>query len=268
MNKFYIQIVLFILSIFVYANNETLATEPASGEDTKPKLRSRYPTPEEIYEKNKHLLRSDHKHTKVIKVMGEIMDEAIKQLEYHATCKDGYKACALNHGDGISYYKKKHDDNTDILKINLNIYASSQYDEIINKYWDPDTPNTFNEATVKIFRVYNPNLLLICQRYKKKSGEPHKYFYAFVSKTEISKDKTIIAMTSSNTTNENAPNIEHKNPILKKADTPYGSLRSKNYIEDQNYKKAFVNLAGYLIEKKGDDLEVTYIESIDGHSSI
>ncbi|SCL82829.1 Acidic phosphoprotein precursor PCEMA1, putative, partial [Plasmodium chabaudi adami] len=112
-----------------------------------------------------------------------------------------------------------------------------------------------------IVHAYNPNLLTICQLCEKNRGDPWKYFYALLKKAQISKDKTIIAMTSSNTTNENSPNIEHKNPILKKADTPYGSLRSKNYIEDKNYKKLFVNLAGYLIEKKGDDLEITYIES-------
>ncbi|CAD2084383.1 fam-a protein, fragment [Plasmodium vinckei brucechwatti] len=35
MNKFYIQIVFFLLSIFIYTNNKTLATEPTPGEQNK-----------------------------------------------------------------------------------------------------------------------------------------------------------------------------------------------------------------------------------------
>ncbi|SCL83348.1 fam-a protein, partial [Plasmodium chabaudi adami] len=192
MNRIYIQIVLFILSIFVYANNEALATEPASGEDTKPKLISPYATPEEIYEKNKHLSCHCPNNTHVL----EVMDEAIQQLEYHATSKDGYKLCIENSGDGISYYKKKYDDNTDILKINLNIYASHQYDGIVNRIWDPKSPNFFNKGHVKILQEYNPNLVLIRQFCEQDSKYYHKYFYALVKKAQISKDKAIIAMTS------------------------------------------------------------------------
>ncbi|SCL90545.1 Acidic phosphoprotein precursor PCEMA1, putative [Plasmodium chabaudi adami] len=266
MNKFCIQIALFILSIFVYANNKALATDPAPEEDTNLKSKARYPTSEEIYEKNKHLSSPPccKNRIKAIELMGEV----VKHLEYHATSKDDYKVYPLNHGDAISYYKKKHDDQTDILKINLNIYASSQYDEIINKYWDPDTPNTFNTGTVKIVHVYTPNLVIIQQRYKKKSSEPHKYFYALATKTEVSKDKTIIAMTSANIIDHNHFDKEYKNTIIENA-----NLFKANVIPDKDIKngeltRVFVNLAGYLIEKKGDDLEITYIESINGHSTI
>ncbi|CAD2096659.1 fam-a protein [Plasmodium vinckei] len=262
MNKFYIQIALFLLSIFAYANNESLAAEPAPGEDTKHQLRSRYATSEEVYEKNKHLLCPGHDHTPVT----DIMDEAIKQLEYYATSKDGYEVYIQSPNDSISYYVKKIDDKTSILKVHLNIYASSQYDDIINRLWDPNAPKFFNKGT--IVHVYNPNLVGIRQFCQKDSKHYQKYFYALAAKDEISKDKTIIAMTSSNTTYKHHSNIEHKNPILKKGNSHYGSLRPKYYGTDEKYKKIYVNLAGYLIEKKGDDLEITYIESIEGHSSI
>ncbi|EUD69595.1 hypothetical protein YYG_05192 [Plasmodium vinckei petteri] len=215
-------------------------------------------SPEEVYEKNKHLLRK----FKSSIGFSEVMKEAVKQLEYYATTTDGYEPCIQNHGDGISYYKKKIDDNTDILKINLNIYASSQYNDIVNRLWDPNSPNIFNKGDVKIAYVYGPNLISICQYYPKGSKSYQKHFYAFVSKAEISKDKTIIAMTSSNTTDRNHPDIIHKNPILKNA--YLGVIRTNNndYVINENYKKVHVNLAGYLIEKKGDDLEITYIESV------
>ncbi|SCL88286.1 hypothetical protein PCHDK_000512700, partial [Plasmodium chabaudi adami] len=94
-----------------------------------------------------HLSCYGHDHTPVVKLMREV----VKHLEYHATSKDGYKAYPLNHGDATSYYKKRHNGQTDILKINLNTYPSSQYDEIINKSWDPDTPNTFNTGIAKTY---------------------------------------------------------------------------------------------------------------------
>ncbi|CAD2091028.1 fam-a protein [Plasmodium vinckei lentum] len=262
MNKFYIQIALFLLSIFAYANNETLAAEPAPGENTKPL--SRIATPEEVYEKNKHLLCSGRKHTRVTK----IMNEAVKQLEYYATSTDGYEVYAQSPNDSISYYVKKIDDETSILKVHLNIYASSQYDYIINRLWDPNSPNIFNKGRARVARVFNPNLLQILQICDKDSEHYQKYFCAFVSKAEISKDKTIIAMTSSNTSDKNRSNIEHENPILKNTYTFVDFIYTKEHYTNEIYKKVHVNLAGYLIEKKGDDLEITYIESIKGHSSI
>ncbi|CAD2097322.1 fam-a protein [Plasmodium vinckei] len=264
MNKFYIQIALFLLSIFAYANNETLAAELASGEDTKHQLRSRFPTSEEIYEKNKHLSCRGRNHTPVIK----IMNEAVKQLEYYATSKDGYEVYAQSPNDSISYYVKKIDDETSILKVHLNIYASSQYNDIINRLWDPNSPNIFNKGHAKVVHVYNPNLVGIRQFCQKDSKHYQKYFYALAAKDEISKDKTIIAMTSSNTSDRSHSHIEYENPILKNTYIFWDSIYPKEYSTNEKYKRVHVNLAGYLIEKKGDDLEITYIESIKGYSSI
>ncbi|SCL95648.1 hypothetical protein PCHDK_000546400, partial [Plasmodium chabaudi adami] len=50
----------------------------------------------------------------------------------------------------------------------------------------------------KIVRVYSPNLVMIQQRYEDPMYGHPKYFYALAKKTQISKDKTIIAMTSAN----------------------------------------------------------------------
>ncbi|CAD2098335.1 fam-a protein [Plasmodium vinckei] len=264
MNKFYIQIALFLLSIFAYANNETFAAETAPGEDTKHQLRSRFPTPEEVYEKNKHLLCD----FAIRSTVPELMNEAVKQLEYYATSKDGYEVYRQSPNDSISYYVKKIDDKTNILKVHLNIYASSQYNAIVNRLWDPNSPNIFNKGHAKVARVYSPNLIGICQFYPKGSKSYQKYFTAFVKKAEISKDKTIIAMTSSNSTDRNHPDIKYKNPALKNAYLISESTIPKDYDINEQYQIIHVNLAGYLIEKKGDDLEITYIESIDGHSSI
>ncbi|VEV54398.1 fam-a protein [Plasmodium vinckei vinckei] len=264
MNKFYIQTALFILSIFAYANNGALAAEPAPGEDIKDQPLSPYATSEEIYEKNKHLLCKFPE--KAIKV-GNIMNDAVKYLEYYATTKDGYEPYLQNPTDSISYYIKKFDDETNIIKAHLNIYDSSQYNAIINRIWNPNAPNIYNKGAAKILQVYNPNLMFIRQICEKDSKGYQKYFYAFVSKTEISKDKTIIIMTSANVNDRNHANIEYNNPILDFAGLYKIFLQPKNDITDKNYVRIYVNLAGYIIEKKGDNLEITYIESIQGHSS-
>ncbi|VEV54914.1 fam-a protein [Plasmodium vinckei vinckei] len=261
MNKFYIQIALFILSTFAYGNNETLATDPTPGTAAKP---SRFTTSEEIYEKNKHLICKSP--TEPI-IAAEVMNEAVKHLEYYATTKGGYEQYLQNSNDSISYYIKKFDNETNILKVHLNIYDSSQYNYIINRTWDPNSPNIFNKGAAKIIYMYNPNLMLIRQFCKKYSKDYQKYFYALVSKTEISKDKTIIAITSVNVNDKNPSNIEYNNPILENVNSFRISVRRKDYIKNKKYIKIFVNLAGYLIEKKGDDLEITYIESIQGYSS-
>ncbi|SCM00827.1 hypothetical protein, conserved [Plasmodium chabaudi adami] len=82
----------------------------------------------------------------------------------------------------------------------------------------------------------------------------------------ISKGKTIIAMTSVD--DQNPSRKEHKSPILKKADSLRPSIEYKNYIMNKEFERIYVNLDGYLIQKKGDDLEITYIESINGYSTI
>ncbi|SCL82152.1 fam-a protein, partial [Plasmodium chabaudi chabaudi] len=86
----------------------------------------------------------------------------------------------------------------------------------------------------------------------------------------ISKDKTIIAMTTVDVDvdDQNPSRKEHKNPILKKTDSLRASIEYKDCIMNKNFERIYVNLAGYLIEKKGDDLEITYIESINGYSTI
>ncbi|CAD2090631.1 fam-a protein [Plasmodium vinckei lentum] len=259
MNKFYIQTVLFLLSIFVYANNEILATEPAPKGNTTPKSKSRYPTAEEIYEKNKHALCKCS--TQAIKA-AELMNEAVKHLEYHATDIDNYESCKAGPNIREFLYKKKHKDHTVIEKIQYTISSSDKYDETINKLWDPDTPNIFNKGSVKIVHMYNPNLLIIQQRYEKDSKGRQKYFYALATKVEVSKGKTIIAMTSLGIKDKNSFRREHENPIIENVSSFYAYIIPDDDIKNGELEKVFVNLAGYLIEKKGDDIEVTYVGSV------
>ncbi|CAD2091009.1 fam-a protein [Plasmodium vinckei brucechwatti] len=286
MNKFYILIVFFLLSIFIYVNNKTLAIEPAPGKNTKTKTKTKpektkektkeitkteakpektCSTPEEIYAKNKRLLCTNSKET----INAEkLMSEAVTQLEHHATSKDGYKMHRWDSQLNNVLHKKKHGD-TVVQKFYLIYYHSKMYNEIINMLWDPALANNFNNGEVerKVARVYNPNLVIIHQRYKNSFFGRWKYFYALAAKVEISKEKTIIVMASANINDGYPSKKEYKNKIIEKANSFKTDINSENDIRSGKLKKTFVNIAGYIIEKKQNSVGITYLESIHGHIS-
>ncbi|VTZ67890.1 fam-a protein [Plasmodium chabaudi chabaudi] len=264
MNKFYFQNVFFLLSIFVYANNEALASEPDLRNHNMGGLLYSQPTPEEIYEKNKHLLCANPDETREAV---KLMNEALLHLVYHAKNDDNYKSYRAKLKFATIAHKKKHEDNTDILRINLKINDPDQYNYSINKVWNPDIPNSFNTGYVKIVRVYTPNLVMIQQRYKQDSKEPQKYFYALAKRAEISDNATIIVMTSANINDHNPSNKKYENTLIKNANLFTTEIDSEDDIRNGKLEKVFVNLAGYLIEKKTDHIDALYVESIDGHAT-
>ncbi|CAD2097539.1 fam-a protein [Plasmodium vinckei] len=285
MNKFYIQIVLFLLSIFVYVNNKVFATESApkkvpqkvsqkippkvpqkdSNKSITPESTDPCLTSKEIYEKNKDLLCTNPEETKNAE---ELMNEAVKQLEIHATDMHGYKLCVVGIGSAPTLYKKKLENKADIEKIEYSVCSFNEYDDVINKIWDPDHANPFNPGDVKIARVYNPNLVIIQQRYKKEFGSSQKYFYAFATKVQISENTTVIAYTSANINDHNPSTKQYENKIVQKANSFKTNINSEEDIRKGKLRKTFVNLAGYYIKKHINCVDVTYIESIDGHASI
>ncbi|SCL86173.1 hypothetical protein PCHDS_000508400, partial [Plasmodium chabaudi adami] len=83
----------------------------------------------------------------------------------------------------------------------------------------------------------------------------------------ISENKTIIAMTSADIDDHNPYIKKYKNKIVKSANLFKTDIDSEDDIRRGELQKVFINLAGYLIEKKGENLEITYVESIEGHST-
>ncbi|CAD2092914.1 fam-a protein [Plasmodium vinckei lentum] len=265
MNKFYIQIVLFLLSVSLCVSNKTLATEPAPRKVTTSKSNNYYPTSEEIYEKNKHLLCTDPKE---INEAVELMNDAVKHLEFHAKNMDGYKICESFINRNMNLYIKKHEKRTYIEKIDYAFDSYDKYPEIINEIWDPDHANPFNNGDVKIVRVYNPNLVMIQQRYKKKIKGKHIYFYALATKVEISQYNTIIAYVSPDINDHNPYTKKYENKVIEKANSFKTDIDSEDDIRKGKLRKVFVNLSGYYIQQNKIGANVTYIESIDGHTSI
>ncbi|VTZ79243.1 fam-a protein [Plasmodium yoelii] len=257
MNKFYIQIVFFLLIIPLYVNNKTLATELVPKKDTKHKSKKDkkhkskkiYSTSEEIFKQNKHLLCTNRNESRNA---CNFMNDALKQLEHHAT--NGYKKCCVNYSQQMVHYKKKHKNHTKIQKIEYIVDDLNKYNELINKFWDPDHSKFVygSSAKRKIVRVYTPNLVMIQQRWKKLPWARHKYFYAIAAKFKISENKTIIVMASANIIDHNRKNKKYfENTIVESANLFQAEVDSEDEIRNGKIKKSYVNLSGYINDEHG-----------------
>ncbi|WBY58258.1 fam-a protein [Plasmodium yoelii yoelii] len=244
MNKFYIKFFFFLLIISLCVNNKTLATELAPKTYTKHKpkkftifkSKKSYPAKdntEEIYQKNKHLLYTDPEET--IKAC-RFMTEALTHLEHHATSIDGYKLYNLYYDYNIYLYKKKHRDHTNVEKIEYTIDDPNKYNKLINKFWDPDSSNFLYAGSVK------------------------------TAKFKISENKTMIVMASANIIDHNRKNKKYfENKIIENANLFQAEIDSEDDIRNGKLIKMFVNLNGYIVEKKNKYIEITYN---DEHGSI
>ncbi|CAD2094640.1 fam-a protein [Plasmodium vinckei brucechwatti] len=222
-------------------------------------------TPEEIYEENKQLLCTNPNE---ITNATKLMNEAATHLEHHIKSIEDYEIYARNSCYNRATSIKKYGNIVDQIII-FKYYYAHTYNEIINLLWDPDLANDFNPDSVqrKIVRVYNPNLVMIQQRCKD-SKRHNKYFYALAAKVDISKEKTIIVMASANINDQNSKNKDsYKNTIIENANLFTTDIDSESDIKKGKLKKMFVNIAGYLIEKKNDCVNIGYLESINGHAS-
>ncbi|SCL85489.1 Acidic phosphoprotein precursor PCEMA1, putative, partial [Plasmodium chabaudi adami] len=245
MNKFYIQIALFLLTVSVYLNNKALGSEPAPRKSIF-KSKNSYATSEEILQKNKESLCTDPEE---IQNAEKLMNEAIEHLVHHATNNDGYKLHEKGYGSSPSCYKKKHNDNTDVEKFIYKKNDPNKYNKLVADIWNPNilNPIDYKSTKRKITRVYNPNLVIIQQRYKDSIFGRWKYFYALAKKAQISKDKTIIVMTSANINDHNSKNKKsYKNTIIENANLFTTDIDSEEDIRKGKLNKTFLNIGGYL----------------------
>ncbi|CDS44053.1 fam-a protein [Plasmodium yoelii] len=219
---------------------------------------------QEVYEKNKHLLFNNPK--EIIQAYA-YMNKALKHLERHATSKNGYKLYNIYYAYHMLFYKKRYRGHTKIQKVEYIVFDLNKYNEIINEVWDPNSGNYFYPGSVKkkIVRMYTPNLVMIQQRWKKWPWSREKYFYAIAAKFKISKNKTIIVMASANIIDHNRKNKKYfENKIIENENLFQAEIDSEDDIRNGKLKKMFLNLNGYIVEKKNDHIYITYIDSVNG----
>ncbi|EUD73115.1 hypothetical protein YYG_01150 [Plasmodium vinckei petteri] len=262
MNKFYVQIVFFLLSIFVYVDNKTLAADPDldSGEVKRPKPRSLFATAEQLFETNLHLLCTDREETKNA---NKLTEEAVAHLKQYAIDEKGYKFMWDYPDYNMFFYKKIYNNNVTVYKFKYTVDLD-KYESTIHALWDPDIVDFFdtNNIKKKIARVYSRNLVMIQQRYKNWRWGHEKYYYALATKVQISKDTAIIAMTSANIIDHHPSDKEYKNKIVKKANLFTTEIDSEDDIRNGKLEKGYVHLAGYYIQKHNDHVDVTFIASV------
>ncbi|CAD2102623.1 fam-a protein [Plasmodium vinckei brucechwatti] len=266
MSKIYVQIAFFLLSIFVYVDNKTLAANPDPRKVKRHPPPSYYHTSEQIFGKNVHLLCHDREETKNA---DKVMEEAIEHLKHYAINADGYKTNGNGLEHNMFYFKKKCKvNNVTVDKIIYTVDDPDMYESTIHQLWDPDIINLIDniDTKTKIVRVYSMNLVMIQQLYKNWQGGHEKYFYALATKVQLSKDTAIIAMTSANIIDHHPSDKEYKNKIVKKANLFTTEIDSEDDIRNGKLKKTYAHLAGYYIQKHNDHVNVTYISSTDGRT--
>ncbi|CAD2110831.1 fam-a protein [Plasmodium vinckei] len=267
MNKFYIQIALFILSIFAYANNGTLATEHARGKARKPK--TRYPTSEKKFIKNQNRSYANSVEARQAKNLTNYVAE---HLQNYVNSIDYYKCIITDHPySNMTYFKKKCWGNNNLKRITYRFENPKTYNSVINMLWDLNHKTIFDTSDVerKIVRVYNPNLVMIQKRYKSWFGGRKKYFYAVAAKIKVSENITIIAMASADINDHHPSQKKYENKVLKSGNSLKAEINSEDDIREGKLKKTFLNIGGFYIEKKYDSyINVIYFESINERPSV
>ncbi|ETB63078.1 hypothetical protein YYC_00666 [Plasmodium yoelii 17X] len=257
MNKGYIKIALALLSVAGYMQNMAFATEYAtspnsSNETTKTQLLRFY---NEIKKANQ---------AKEAKQTSAIMSEALALAQKHAEHTNDYEEYS-KEDDGTNLYFKKFKD-TEIGKLEFTIPDADNYDDIINMLWDSNGAKNYDDNFIKgsIPRAYDPNLVIVQQRYKSPIGSLETYFNALAKKVEISKNKTAIVLVSSDMKDQNiASFIKYVNPIVESANSFKPDIDSEEDIRNAKLFKVYVNLVGAFIEKKSDCVKITYLSSLD-----
>ncbi|KEG00593.1 hypothetical protein YYE_04422 [Plasmodium vinckei vinckei] len=216
---------------------------------------------DEIYKEAKHLLCTKPSETK--KAM-EVMDEAVKFLKYYATTQKGYKHHCTTC-EGVKMYYMKNKKKSYIEKCKIKISNPNKYDDIIYMLWDPNGAQQFDPNFIygKVVRSYNRNLLMVKKFYHNPMLSSKRCFYALAKKVHISENTTIIVMASGNINNQNGFNRPlFKNKVLESMNSFKTNVDSDDDSQNGYYKKTFVNLSGYLIRKKSDHVDVTFVNSV------
>ncbi|EUD71210.1 hypothetical protein YYG_03843 [Plasmodium vinckei petteri] len=260
MNKFYVQVAFFLLSIFVYVDNKALAANPDPKKVKRPNPPKCYHTAEQIFGKNEHLLCTNHEETKNA---SKLMEEAVAHLKHHAINVNDYSYRDITPEHNMVFYKKKYKGHVTVYKIKYKVDLD-KYESTIHELWDPDIANLVDDFPVrtKIARVYNRNLVMIQQRYKDSMFGRVKYLYALATKVELSKETTVIAYTSANINDHNPSKKQYENKIIKNANLFKAEIDSEDDIRKGELKKTFIHLAGYYIQKYDDHVDVTFIASV------
>ncbi|CDU17770.1 uncharacterized protein PY17X_0841100 [Plasmodium yoelii] len=273
MSKGYIKIIFSLLISSIYVTNKALASEAVSNIEALQRLIQLYKETFPPY--NDYLEKTSDQQPfnlcmcpKQTEIAEQFMDEAELLLQQHAASTDDYKLYHKYDDDSIEY-SKRHG-NTIIYKFNHKIKYPNKYNDIIDMIWNPRV-NYFGDRIIKekIVREYSPNLMMILHRYKNDNISFHGYYYALAKKVKVSDDTTIIVYASSDIKDfDQLDENKYTNTIVESATSFRPTICSEKDIRNEELRKMFVNLSGFIIKKKTDCVDITYLNSINIHTPV
>ncbi|KEG00401.1 fam-a protein [Plasmodium vinckei vinckei] len=266
MNKVCMKTIFAILILFPYVRNQVLETDSVPREVflTEGLKNPVIYDPNEVYEKNKHLLSANSEEKEHAE---EIMKSAKRMFLRYATNDYTFKLYE-RYGDNTNLYFKKCKGDKYVGKIHTKIHYPNKYNEIVKILWDPNGEKEYNRDFVngKVVRAYDPNLLMIQQRYRNGFMRRHNYFYAFSAKHETSNNTTIIVKASGNINDHNKNRKYSENLLLRTANLFKFDVDPDSDIAAGRLNNMVVDLSGYIITKKKDHVEIIHVDSFhDNH---
>ncbi|CAD2109189.1 hypothetical protein YYG_05048 [Plasmodium vinckei petteri] len=260
MNKIYMKTVFSLLTLFTYVSNKALGSELTS---SKIMLSNSLKNPviydpDEIYEKNKHRYLPDPEDENHAK---EIMDEARTMFLQFVEDKSSFKFYGT-YDDNTSLYFMKYNDKY-VGKIHTKIHCPHTYNEIVKLLWDPNGEKEYNNNFIrgKVGCAYNPNLLLIQQRYRNGLMGSQDYFYALALKHQVSNNTTMIVKASANIKDHNRHKKNNENLLIKSANLFKFEIDHDEDIITGRLNHLVVDLSGYIITKNKEYVEIIHIDS-------
>ncbi|CAD2095843.1 fam-a protein [Plasmodium vinckei petteri] len=260
MSKGYIKAVLFSLSFLVYASNNTLASERAANIADNI---NNFHQKNDIREKYTRMLCSDPDETEI--AIKHANDAVTLLLKLYDSSIDDY-SLFFTQNENATIYSKKHG-NVDIRRFHATIPSAIKYSNVIKKLWDFDDTQKLDAKFINgnVVRVYSKNLIMMEQSSIAHTHSSPRKKYAIAAKVKVSNDTTVI-LCPSRTLNHLC--LSDEKPNMKKI------LENTRSIEigidaEEALTKLGTNIAGFIIKKIGNNVEVTYINSIydDGHSA-
>ncbi|EUD72647.1 hypothetical protein YYG_01645 [Plasmodium vinckei petteri] len=190
------------------------------------------------------------------------MANALALAKEHAKHTKDYKL--YYNKDGASLYFKRVN-NTDIGKLEFTIPNPANYTKIVNMLWNPNGPKNYDGLFDKGYlpKIYNPNLVIVQQRYTNTGKTWETYCHTLASKYQLSEGETAIVLTSSHMNDHDRKNTKkYINPIVKSANTFKPEIYPELDIINGKLSKMYINLLVFIVKKEADCVKITHIRSV------
>ncbi|ETB59332.1 hypothetical protein YYC_02850 [Plasmodium yoelii 17X] len=252
MNKGYIKITLALLSLAGYTQNVAFASE----HDVDVTIKTNPSRQKTIFEEFPELVCEDIDEALV--AMKHAIDDSELLIKLSETGIDDYSAYYTEDGDKTIYSKKIG--NMDIGRFHLTIPSASNYSNVLKKLWDFNHNKKPYEKFINgnLVRVYCKYLIMVEKLNTDSNYTPLTKKYALAAKVKHSNDTTVILCPSRPL---NYLGQIYDEPNMKEILVNTQSIET-NIDPEEALTKLDTNIAGFVVKKGEDNVQVTYINAI------